>query len=161
MKKVLFGLFIFTSCIIFGQKVKFKKSVVLIDDKEWLSYEDENGYGTVSLFSKAKKELVFMKYIQQNYSRQIFAEGVPNYYIVKFIGTDKTVEIRDTPWEIAKLIYKANIINDDFSFNKENLDVFVMKYGNDFSKSAANHSQQTVIIQDSRPRNGFNISVGR
>lgn len=149
-----------SSCLIFGQKVKFKKGQVLVDDKEWLLYENENSYGIVTLFDKSKKEIIFMKYIQQNYSRQIFAEGTPNYYVIKFIGTDKTVEIRDTPWGISEKIYKANILNDDSTLNIQNLDVFVMKYGNDFSKSN-NNSTQTVIIQESRPRNGVNISIGR
>ena len=164
MKKVLFFSLIMIASFAFGQKVKIKKNVVLVDNKEWLlSEEDSFNY---TIFNQDKKELIFLQYIRQNPNgNQLFLEGdKPNYYTVKFIGTNKNIEIRQFPEDILKIIYKSELFNNDFTFNESKLDSLIEKYGNNFSKRANNNSP-TVIINNNttseRPRNGVNISIGR
>ncbi|OCK52471.1 hypothetical protein BA768_11460 [Chryseobacterium sp. CBo1] len=162
MKKILLGALLLVSCFAFGQKVKIKKNIVFVDNKEWLFAEKDN-VSDYSIYDNNKNEIIFIKYIIQDLtSNMIFNNDSnnPNYFRVKFIGTDKTIEIRQLPEDILKVIYKANIFNSDFSFNLDKLNILVDKYGNDFSKRIKNNNQ-TVIIQESRPRNGFNISLGR
>lgn len=161
MKKILLFSFLIISLFAFGQKVKFKKGDVLVDDKQWMKYE-EDGL-SYSIIDHKGNEVVFLKYVQQNPSnRMVFAEsGKPNYYSVKFIGKGKTIEIRDFAEKIIAQLYKGQLFNSDFTINDEKMDVLVEKYGNDFSKNVENNSTQTVIIQESRPRNGVNISIGR
>ncbi|GAA5101405.1 hypothetical protein GCM10023210_41120 [Chryseobacterium ginsengisoli] len=159
MKKVLFGFGLIVSCITFGQKVKIKKDIVYVDGQEWLLAEEDTF--DYSIFDKNKNEIIFFKYMKQNIGDNMLfnRSGKPNYYLVKFIGTDKSIEIRQFPEDILKIIYKSNVINSDFTLNQDKLNVLVEKYGNDFSKDTG--STNTIIIQDSTPKNGVNISIGR
>lgn len=135
MKKVLLGFALIVSSIAFGQKVKIKKDVVYVDGKEWLL--TENDTFDYSLFDRNKNEIIFFKYMRQNIGNTMLfnTSGKPNYYLVKFIGTDKSIEIREFPEDILKIIYKSNVINSDFTINKDKLNILVEKYGNDFSKN--------------------------
>jgi len=159
MKKILLGSMLIVSCLAFGQKIKIKKDVVYVDDKEWLKVEDDGL--NCSVFDKKMNEIIFMKFIHQNTNDNMLfnGSGKPNYYLVKFIGTDKSIEIRELPKDILKIIYKTNVINSDLTLDQDKLNILVEKYGNDFSKN--NASTNTIIIQESRPKNGVNISLGR
>jgi len=165
MKKLLLFSLLICSFLIFGQKIKIKKNIVFVDGKEWLLAEEDTF--NYSIFDTNKNELIFIKYIQQNPNdTMVFNDsGKPNYFLVKFIGKGKTVEIREFPEDILKIIYKSNIINSDFSINDDKLNVLVEKYGNDFSKK--NEALNTIIIKESTPsndvniNNGVNIKIGR
>jgi hypothetical protein len=159
MKKVLFASMFIFSCFAFGQKVKIKKDIVYIDGQEWLLAEEDTF--NYSIFDKNKNEIIFFKYVRQNTGDNMLfnRSGKPNYYFVKFIGTDKSIEIREFPEDILKIIYKSNVINPDFTINQDKLNTLVEKYGNDFSKDTG--STNTIIIKESAPRNGVNISIGK
>jgi hypothetical protein len=134
MRKVLCISMLVLSGLIFSQKVKIKKDIIYIDSKEWLLVENDTF--DYSVFDKNKNEIIFIKYMRQNTSDSMLfnRSGRPNYYLVKFIGTNKSFEIRELPEDILKIIYKSNIVNPDFTINLDKLNTLVEKYGNDFSK---------------------------
>ena len=160
MKKILLASMFIASCFAFGQKVKIKKDIVYVDGKEWLLAEEDNF--NYSIFDKNKNEIIFVKYMKQNIGDNMLfnRSGKPNYYLVRFIGTDKSIEIREFPEDILKIIYKSNVVNSDFTLNQDKLNTLVEKYGNDFSKDTG--STNTVIIQqDSQPKSGVNIRINK
>ncbi|NML70197.1 hypothetical protein HHL23_10350 [Chryseobacterium sp. RP-3-3] len=134
MKKVLYISMLAFSCLAFGQKVKIKKDIVYVDGQQWLLAEKDAF--NCSIFDKNKNEIIFIKYIKQSIGDNMLfnRSGKPNYYLVKFIGTDKSIEIRELPEDILKIIYKSNVVNPDLTLNPDKLRTLVEKYGNDFSK---------------------------
>lgn len=65
-----------------------------------------------------------------------------------------------------KMIYGGKVVKDDGTLDLNRLEILSKKVGFEYTKKRdemgnVQNGANTVIIQDSRPRNGFNISVGR
>lgn len=164
MKKVLFGFGIFVSCLAFGQDVKMKKGIVTIDDKEWAKY-DGCGFldGNCSI-QKGDGEVAIVLHKVNDIAKsdRYNQKGEFSWCEVKFLGTNLSYDVIETNKSTVKSLYKAGVFNEDGSFNMDKVSRLVEKYGSEYSnRYYQNNSTQTVIIQDTRPRNGFNISVGR
>ncbi|MDQ0594065.1 hypothetical protein QFZ37_002434 [Chryseobacterium ginsenosidimutans] len=164
MKKILFSSMFVISCLTFGQNVKMKKGIVTIDDKEWAKYE---GCGFLDADCSIQKNdgevAIILHKVNDIASRgKLNKDGEVSWCEVKFLGTNLSYEIIETNKSTVKTLYKTGVFNEDGSFNMEKVNKLVEKYGQQFSKRYyQNNSTQTVIIQDTRPANGVNISVGK
>lgn len=164
MKKlVLFALFVL-SISAFGQDVKLKKGTISVDDKEWAKYDGCGMFDAECTFFKGELEINLQANVINDPTKieRANPEGRVFWYEVKFLGTNKSFEIQQTAKNVAKTLYKANVVNEDGTFNEDAIDKIIEKYGFQFSERY-NRSQptQTIIIQDQRPKNGVNISIGR
>ena len=105
MKKILFAIFIFCSCLSFGQDINFKKGIVYIDGKECLKYDND---GTNITFQNLNgDDIVYIKYLrpdgtqQSLYTKVIFVEAKQELTSKSYIFTKKAL--------IEKLL-KSNVL---------------------------------------------------
>ncbi|WP_345765768.1 hypothetical protein [Chryseobacterium endophyticum] len=168
MKKVLFGLALAISCLSFGQKVKIKKGQAFIDDKLVYNVEDT---GTGEVISDLKGNEI-ISILRTTYETPKNRPLYPNerstwtniINTVRFLKNGKELLTDLSDKDIIKNLYKSNVIDESADLDDEKVDIFINKYNNDNlrSKLGAGSQSSTVIIQQSnRPRNGFNVSIGR
>ncbi|MCW3161847.1 hypothetical protein [Chryseobacterium oryctis] len=152
MKKVLFGFAIIISCSAFAQDIDFKKGNILVDDKECMKYESDAL--TVTFKDKGGEDLIILRYIKANgvdYNKVIFVNAKKELSASNFIFTKKLLFDR---------LMRAGVIKD-CALHEDKIDNFILKYDEKVEERLNNTNTNTVIIQDSKPRNGVNISFGR
>ncbi|MBD8081821.1 hypothetical protein [Chryseobacterium caseinilyticum] len=167
MKKILLSSLLAFSVVTFAQKVKFKRDQVFIDEKLAYNVEDT---GTSQVISDLKGNEIF-SILPTTYTvpkTTPLARNEPStwtkvIYTVRFLesGKELLTDLRDK--DIIKGFYKSNIIDENGVIDEDKIDIFINKYNNENLRSKLGNTSQssTVIIQDSRPRNGVNISLGR
>jgi|GEM_PF-1817755 len=179
MKKILFGFAVVISCSVFGQKVKIKKDIATVDGKEFVKvFKDPVAEDSFNIISLNGKDLFYLKFNNYNDPKEINYSnkgGFVSYFEVMsadldtvYFETDLThclvgCNITDN---FIKMLYGGRILKDDGSIDINRLEILSKKVGFEYSKKRnemtnATNGTNTVIIQDSRPRNGFNISLGR
>lgn len=168
MKKILLSSMLIVSCMAFGQKVKIKKGQAFIDDKLVYNIEDT---GTSEVISDLKgNEIVSI--LSTSYETPKNRPLYPNesstwrnvINTVRFLKNGKELLTDLSDKDIIKNLYKSNLIDETGELDDEKVDIFINKYNNDNLRGklgASNQSSTVIIQQDSRPRNGFNISLGR
>lgn len=167
MKKVLFGLALIIASLTFGQKVKIKKGQAFIDDKLVYNVED-TGTGEVISDLKGNEIISILRTTYETpKNRPLYPNEKSTWTnvinTVRFLKNGKELLTDLNDKDIIKNLYKSNVIDESGDLDDEKVDIFINKYNNDNLRSKlGGTSQSTVIIQqDNRPRNGFNISVGR
>ncbi|GAA4166349.1 hypothetical protein GCM10022217_39970 [Chryseobacterium ginsenosidimutans] len=177
MKKVLFGFLLIASCFTFGQKVKYKKDLAIVDGKDFVIVKKDATSDDNYVISSLKgDDLFYLKlnhYLDSKFIDRDNPQGKVHYFEVY------SPDLNTTYFEYAfnfcfmcrytegfvKTIYNAKVINEDGSVNMDKLQLLSKKMGFEFSKKRDelqnSNGTNTVIIQDSRPRNGVNISIGR
>ena len=159
MKRIFTILVLLISVVSFSQKIKLKKGEVLVDNKSWLKYE-ENSFD-LSILNLNGEEIIFLKYIIQGSSNQVFnSDGEPNYFQISFLGLNKKIEIREFEEDIMSILYSSKAINVDGTLNPDKIDRLVEKYGTSFSDKLKN-TTNTIIIKEEPRRSGININIGR
>ena len=179
MKKVLFfGLMIFT-VFAFGQKVKSKKNVVYVDGKEYLNVkEDFASNYSYTITSLDNKDLFYLKYNRYLDTKEVDrynTDGAVSYFEV--ISPDLNTIYFETDIagclmgckaydNFVKILYNGAIVNQNGDVDFAKLENLSKKLGFKYAQKREEMSQSspgnTVIIQqDTRPRNGVNISIGR
>ncbi|MCS3528793.1 hypothetical protein [Chryseobacterium sp. JUb7] len=164
MKKLLFSSMFIISCLAFGQDIKMKKGLISIDGKEWAKYDGCGLFDAeCNIQYKDSEVAVILHKINDIASRDKYnKDGEVTWCEVKFLGTNLSYEVIETNKSTVKTLYKAGVFNEDGSFNMDKVNKLVEKYGQQFSKRYyQNNSTQTVIIQDTRPASGVNISIGK
>lgn len=160
MKRIITVLFLSISLLGFSQKVKLKKGNVLVDEKVWLKYENNDFDYSVLNFNT--EEIIFLKYIVQGPNNQVFSkEGEPNYFQIVFLGQNKKIEIRDFEEDVLAILYSSKVVNEDGTLNPDKVDRLVEKYGTPFSDKAKSKVTNTIIIKEEPSRSGVNINIGR
>jgi len=179
MKKALFGLMITVSCFSFAQKVKVKKEIAYVDGKEYLKViPDAAARACYNLTSLNGNDLFYLKHNSYNDPMNIDYKTNPNGTVGYFevLSADlNTVYFEthltgclmgcDRTENVVKMLFASKVIKDDGTIDMDKLGILSKKAGFEYSRKrdelAKNSTGNTVIIQDTRPRNGFNISIGR
>jgi hypothetical protein len=168
MKRIFYLSVFLISLVSFSQEIKLKKGVVLVDDVEWLNYNDCGTFdSTCSLLNKQKEELIFIKTISLNGVEPMTSSnprGVFSYYEVVFVGTKMKTEFQKRQKAIIEILYNAKVVNEDGTLNNEKIERLVEKYGTPFSdRFNRSNSNQTIIINNNQtPQNsGVNINLGK
>ncbi|MCU7613800.1 hypothetical protein N0B16_05055 [Chryseobacterium sp. GMJ5] len=164
MKKILFSFMLIVSCLAFGQDVKMKKGIVTIDDKEWAKYDGCGFLDADCSIQKNDSEIAIVLHKVNDIAKsdRYNQKGDFSWGEVKFLGTNLSYDVKETCKSTIKALYKAGVFNEDGSFNMDKVNRLVEKYGLPYSKQYyQNNPTQTVIIQDTRPTSGVNISIGR
>lgn len=168
MKKTLFGFAVVASCLTFGQKVKIKKGQAFLDDKLVYNVED-TGTGEVISDLKGNEIISILRTTYETpKNRPLYPHESSTWTriinTVRFLSNGKELLTDLSDKDIIKNLYKSNLIDESGDLDEEKVDIFINKYNNDNlrGKLGATSQSSTVIIQqDSRPRKGFNISLGR
>jgi hypothetical protein len=148
MKNVLLLLMLSFSILGFSQKVKFKKGKVLIDNVEFLNYEEEGLMTTYSLLEGGDFISVVSTYYEvrndayytlKNAAASGMSPTTKVYvYTVKFIELDKELTTDLSRKDLMAAVFKNKIIGEDSSVNKEKVDLFITKYNNENLKLKIN-----------------------
>ena len=169
LKVVATVLFLSISLFGYSQKVKLKKGEVLVDDVVWMNYLECGSFdSTCSLLNKNKEEIIFFKFINidgAEPSTPSNPHGTLNYVEVKFLGFNKSFEIRKTQKDIIQLLYNSKVLTESGELDQDKAAILVEKYGTEFSnrlnRSSNTNTTNTIIIKEDTPRNGVNINLGR
>lgn len=178
MKKILLGSLFIVSCLAFGQKVKYKKDLAIVDGKDFVIVKkDAASDDNYTISSLQGNDLFYLKlntYLDSKYINRDNPQGKVYYFEVYSPDLNTTYFEYDFKFcfmcrfteGFVKTIYNADIVNADGSVNMAKLELLSKKIGFEFSKKRdelknSNSGTNTVIIQESKPRNGFNISIGR
>lgn len=176
MKKVLFGFALIISCLAFSQKLKIKKDIAYIDGKEFVKVSEDpisrNSYTISSLNGNDLFYLRFNNYRDLKEIDRINKDGDVSYFEV--VSPDMNTIYFETnvggclmcnlATDFVKMIYHSKVVNEDGTVDQQKLEILSKKVGFAYAQKRGelnNGGTNTVIIQDSRPRNGFNISLGR
>ena len=169
MKKIIFGLLILFSIFGFSQDIKLKKGDVLVDEKVWLNYDGCGGFSNSCslMVLSSKEEIVYMKFVKipgvepiTNYNKT----GDLTYIEVKFLGLNKSIELKESFKKAISMIYNSKCINDDGTFDEEKVQRIIEKYGTPFSDrlNRSNNTNTIIIKEEEEPRrSGININIGR
>ena len=178
MKKILFGFAVIVSCLSFGQKVKYKKDLATVDGKDFVIVKKDGASDdNYTISSLQGNDLFYLKlntYLDSKYINRDNPQGKVHYFEVYSPDLNTTYFEFDFKFcfmcrfteGFVKTIYNANVVNTDGSINADKLELLSKKIGFEFSKKRdelvnSNAATNTVIIQESRPRSGVNISIGR
>ena len=169
MKKIIFGLLILFSIFGISQDIKLKKGDVLVDEKVWLNYDGCGGFSNSCslMVLSSKEEIVYMKFVKipgvepiTNYNKT----GDLTYIEVKFLGLNKSIELKEGFKKAINMIYNSKCINDDGTFDEEKVQRIIEKYGTPFSDrlNRSNNTNTIIIKEEEEPRrSGININIGR
>jgi len=180
MKKILLSTMLIVSCLAFGQKVKVKKDIALVDGKEFVKVtEDPVSRYSYNVASLNGTDIFYLKYnsykdpkeVDYKYNRdgsvgyfEVMSADLNTVYFETYLtGCLMGCNITEN---FVKMIYGGKVVKDDGSVDLNKLEVLAKKIGFEYSKKRdemanASNGANTVIIQESKPRNGFNISLGR
>jgi hypothetical protein len=179
MKKILLGFALTISCLSFGQKIKVKKDIAFVEGKEFVKItEDPISRHSYNVTSLSGTDLFYLKYntykdpkeVDYKYNRDgsvgyfevMSADFNTAYFETHLTGCLMGCNITEN---FIKIIYGGKVVKEDGTLDINKLEVLSKKIGFEYTKkreemgSASNGS--TVIMQDTKPRNGFNISIGR
>jgi hypothetical protein len=182
MKKILLGFAFIIYSLSLAQKVKTKKEIVIVDGKEFLkAKEDGVSRGSYIISSLGGQELFYLKFNDYKDPKEVDYKynqtGAVIYFDVLSADLNTSYFESDVqygnpfgttkPYDIfVKILFNGKAINIDGTINQDKLEIISKKLGFKYSKQrdelgSASNGSNTVIIQESRPRNGFNISLGR
>ncbi|WP_315057315.1 hypothetical protein [Chryseobacterium indoltheticum] len=158
MKKKLFGFAVIASCFVFGQDIKLKDDHVFIDKNKCMRYVSKELGSTNTFYSLNGEKLFYMDINQNKRGNQ--------FYKIQFTGSDYVIKAVAPGMNVKKsfltLMLEEGVISPkDCSVNFANIKNFADRYHD----KSFDDTETTVIINnnssETRPRNGFNISLGR
>ena len=141
MKKILLGFMLIVSCFAFGQDVKFKKNIVLVDGNEWAKYNGCGIFDAECSIIKGDSEVIYVinKIVDRSLISKYNKDGEVSWKEVKFLGLEKSYEVQDSDKDFVRDLIKSNVFNDDNTFNENNVDRLVEKKGKKFSRRYYNN----------------------
>ena len=160
LRSVLTLLFLGICLTGFGQKIKLKKSDVLVDEVVWLKYD---GCGMMqshcSVMNLKGEEIIFIKSIDSPFDEFMYSE-------VKFLGMNLMVEFeRTSNKSIFEFLYKGKVVDENGDLDEEMVQRLVEKYGTPVSDKlnrTTTTNTNTIIIKEEPSRgSGININLGR
>lgn len=157
MKKVLFGCGVIISSIAFGQDVKLKDGFVVINKEKCFKYTSKNMSFYNNFYGLDDKKLFYIDGAK--------TKSDETYFKIQFTGSDEVITLPANAMNFRRgflenLIEEGVINASNCNINLENIKMFKDRYNKNY-----NNTETTVIINnqsnDTRPRNGVNISIGR
>lgn len=129
MKKAI----VVVTCILlalsgFSQKIKFKKDLILVDDKEFLRYErggnlDASSYDCSEVVSK-KRILILIQ--NENGTHMNIMD---DYTQIKFLTTGQKADIKGRDLrEAIKILLKNEVLRPDGTLDETKIEMFIKNY---------------------------------
>ncbi len=147
--KIVFSIVIFFFTLSVGaQKIKIKKGNVTIDDT--LVFKTDKGFftGVKSVYDLKDNELIFIQW--DSFINKTTGEEV-KYCSITFPNLDLKTEVRIRTFKgLLKLFIKNKLFKGD-TLIEEKVQLFVKKYGLEFSKIRKEQNQEKVIIINNEP----------
>ncbi|WBX97475.1 hypothetical protein [Chryseobacterium gambrini] len=157
MKKVLFGFGLLVSALAFSQDVKMKDGFVIINKEKCFKYTSKSMSFYNNFYDLNDKKLFYIDGAK--------TKSDETYFKIQFTGSDEIITLPATAMNFRKgflenLIEEGVINASNCTINLENIKMFKDRYNKDY-----NTTETTVIINNqsnnTTPRNGVNISIGR
>jgi hypothetical protein len=178
MKKVLLGSMLIVSCFSFGQKIKIKKNIAFVDGKEFVKViEDPASTDSYSITNLNDKELFYLKINEYKDPKEVdykynkdgsvnyFEVLSPDFNTIYFESNVGGCLMCNLTTDFIKNLYFAKIVDENGEINKDKLEILSKKIGFTYSQKRDemknSNNGNTVIIHDSTPKTGVNISIGR
>ncbi|MCS3870047.1 hypothetical protein J3D55_002963 [Chryseobacterium ginsenosidimutans] len=143
MKKVLFGFALIIASLTFGQKVKLKDDIALVDGKEYIKVvEDKAVKHNFKLMTLEGKNIGYVKYTYYQDSKAVEKtnpEGYVSYFEV--VSSDLNTSYFETfssIKEVVKILYNSDILDKDSNINSTELEALSKKIGFEFSRRREN-----------------------
>lgn len=156
MKKILLSSMLIVSCLAFSQEVKMKGEFVSINGNKCMKFKSKNMGGSTTFFSIDGAKVFYIDAGDSNQGE--------NYFKIQFVGSDDIITLTADSFNyrigFIKNMIEEGVINSNCQISLANIKSFKDRYHKDYNTTAT-----TVIINnqsnDTRPRNGVNISLGR
>lgn len=134
MKKIILALILVLATNAFSQKVKFKKDMILVDDKEFLSFEKGGTFGAVNYdLSELNGKKRIITLVQNNGGSHM--ELSDDYTQIKFITNGTKAEISGGDLRNAiKLLLKNEVLKPDGTLDETKIELFIKNYDEKISE---------------------------
>jgi hypothetical protein len=132
-KSILTTLLCLKAMLCFSQEVKFKKDIILVDKKEFLSFEKGGTFGAVSydLYELvSKKRIITLVYNNGGTHMELSDD----YTQIKFITTGVKAEISGGDLRQAiKILLKNDVLKPDGTIDESKIELFIKNYDENIS----------------------------
>jgi hypothetical protein len=134
MKKIILALILILTTNAFSQKVKFKKDMILVDDKEFLTFEKGGTFGAVNYdLSELNSKKRIITLVQNNGGSHM--ELSDDYTQIKFITNGTKAEISGGDLRNAiKLLLKNEVLKPDGTLDETKIELFIKNYDEKISE---------------------------
>jgi hypothetical protein len=117
----------------FSQEVKFKKDIIFVDKKEFLSFEKGGTFGAVSYDLHelvSKKRIITLVYNNGGTHMELSDD----YTQIKFINTGVKAEISGGDLRQAiKILLKNEVLTADGTIDESKIELFIKNYDENIS----------------------------
>jgi hypothetical protein len=132
-KSILTTLLCLKAMLCFSQEVKFKKDLILVDKKKFLSFEKGGTFGAVSydLYELvSKKRIITLVYNNGGTHMELSDD----YTQIKFITTGVKAEISGGDLRQAiKILLKNDVLTADWAIDESRIELFIKNYDENIS----------------------------
>ncbi len=127
-KSILTTLLSLMTLLCFSQEVKFKKDIIFVDKKEFLSFEKGGTFGAVSYDLHelvSKKRIITLVYNNGGTHMELSDD----YTQIKFITTGVKAEISGGDLRQAiKILLKNEVLTADGTIDESKIELFIKNY---------------------------------
>ncbi len=132
-KSILTTLLSLMTLLCFSQEVKFKKDIIFVDKKEFLSFEKGGTFGAVSYDLHelvSKKRIITLVYNNGGTHMELSDD----YTQIKFITTGVKAEISGGDLRQAiKILLKNEVLTADGTIDESKIELFIKNYDENIS----------------------------
>ena len=132
-KSILTTLLTLMAMLCFSQEVKFKKDLIFVDKKEFLSFEKGGTFGAVSYDLHelvSKKRIITLVYNNGGTHMELSDD----YTQIKFITTGVKAEISGGDLRQAiKILLKNEVLTADGTIDESKIELFIKNYDENIS----------------------------
>jgi hypothetical protein len=132
-KSILTTLLTLMAMLCFSQEVKFKKDIIFVDKKEFLSFEKGGTFGAVSYDLHelvSKKRIITLVYNNGGTHMELSDD----YTQIKFITTGVKAEISGGDLRQAiKILLKNEVLTADGTIDESKIELFIKNYDENIS----------------------------
>lgn len=132
-KSILTTLLSLMAMLCFSQEVKFKKDIILVDKKEFLSFEKGGTFGAVSYDLHelvSKKRIITLVYNNGGTHMELSDD----YTQIKFITTGVKAEISGGDLRQAiKILLKNEVLTANGTIDESKIELFIKNYDENIS----------------------------
>ena len=132
-KSILTTLLSLMTMLCFSQEVKFKKNIIFVDKKEFLSFEKGGTFGAVSYDLHelvSKKRIITLVYNNGGTHMELSDD----YTQIKFITTGVKAEISGGDLrQIIKILLKNEVLTAGGTIDESKIELFIKNYDENIS----------------------------
>jgi hypothetical protein len=132
-KSILTTLLSLMTMLCFSQEVKFKKNIIFVDKKEFLSFEKGGTFGAVSYDLHelvSKKRIITLVYNNGGTHMELSDD----YTQIKFITTGVKAEISGGDLrQVIKILLKNEVLKAGGTIDESKIELFIKNYDENIS----------------------------